>query len=463
MRKEIKIAGIAAIGVTGLVVGVAAEKLMSQREIDQAALNYLNSRTPQTTTPLSRNPKDSKVLSLTSTPTQTEVPLGFAVIPQELNMNTYRENAQTESHVWKKVIDGLKKDYQDKDKLKASNSLLTTLANPPLSQNPIVFGVYKSDPKTEPGLWQTPEDWDNFKDLYGLTPDTKVLSLFRTNQNAVDTAGIFGRADDRDAIAYYVASLIVAHKHPKEFENTTIDDLNKGNLPPQFKGEILDTEDSIFVRIQLGFLKNSDEETQRRAKNSDASSKIPKDAQRPDQYKSCDVFRPKRGKREDQQQSVRVVTHTDGGNNTFEGSNVGAEGSLITISIDPKTGNWGVRSITNRNYPTNLYDKNAVSSSDAAGEQEINCGTGKPPATAIPQGEGPSQGQPEKPQPTQPGKITEVPAPTNSDVLRTPTQAPSFPTPSRTTPTPIPVGAVIGLGGAFVERKRFIRRISSRR
>src|SRR5581483_10039437 len=114
----------------------------------------------------------------------------------------------------------------------------------------VTFG---SKPQTEPGLWQTPDDWDNFRDIYGLTRETPVLSLLRTNDNGLLTAGITGTADDRDAIAYYLSAAITFNKHKddsSDLANVTIADLNSANYPQKYDQEISDTEDAIFGQIQ---------------------------------------------------------------------------------------------------------------------------------------------------------------------------------------------------------------------
>src|SRR5258708_3549484 len=250
----------------------------------------------------------------------------FAVIPQELNLNNFRKDATTESQVWLKILDQTKNDYAKKDLLKGSNSMLTTLSNlPATNANSSInfrkdFGV---NPKTEPGLWQTPGDWDNFRDLYQLDSNTTLLSMIRINENKLMTAGIYGRTDDKDAVTYYMAGLIVASKHETVFTNTTIGDLRTGKYPAQFDAELVQTQNQIYAQIQRNFLQTSAEENTRRANGSDGSSQIPDKFRKPDQDQVCEVGMASSKIRDGQQQFIHLVTETDGGAETFDTVNVG--------------------------------------------------------------------------------------------------------------------------------------------
>src|SRR5258708_2346612 len=464
--------GAAVIAGGAVVFGLSKN---NEVNIAQATSNFLKSRTlqvinvnvPVTLTPdlkqtndylsnllLSATPKKdvAQVSTLTIVPptimpTTTLIQAGIvnttedlsAILPQELPLNTYRLNTMSQSEVWVNIVNGLIADYPKKGEMKGANSLLTTLANLPTKTNySIAFQDFGPYPVSEPGLGHNQDDFKNYKDVYELVKhqEIKLSSLTRDNGDFY-TSGIYGRADDRDAIAWFEAWTVLYWQNQERLKDTTIADIFNNDSYSDLRVQLVSLQNQTLARIQKRFLNLTQDEIQRRANKNgvDASAYLSPEYQKSNQYESCDVYEMNANKRTDQRQNIRLVTHMKGAKEVFRSADVDKEGILITISIDKKNvKNWGVRGITDRWYfDSNIYGKipqeNALQ--NAAGEQELPCGESVPvklTVTAVPvRPQAQSQPGPKGPESTQPPAVYPTSGPTNVDRF---TPGPTQPAPT---------------------------------
>ncbi|OGM05550.1 hypothetical protein A2125_02705 [Candidatus Woesebacteria bacterium GWB1_43_5] len=271
------------------------------------------------------------------------------------------------------------------------NSTLTSLVNR------LARGV-SADPLEEPGLGQIEEDIEGIDfagDIFADEGEIDVDGLAHTNEEGVYTMAIFGPAHERD---YMLAVLAVANHYylnPEDYVVTNGDGSTRVLTlaevfdDPGFWGQIAANQDGFLAEIQEQSLGVSEVEQERRRTSTpdDISASLPEALQIPDQYVSCDVFRPNDESlsRNQQLQSTRRVVHTAVGGMTFGDADSETENLLYVLAIGEEVQDMDAFTFRSYEDPDSL-DSNQIKA--VVGEEERPCGEGQKtlPTPTLPAG-----------------------------------------------------------------------------
>lgn len=315
------------------------------------------------------------------------------------------------------------------------NSYLSSLVNPFSTKD---FGV---DPLTEPGLGQTYDDILTYRNISDFSTGlglAAVRDLAHLNNNGLRTMGIFGPANDKDAMAAIlaVAHLYDADNNPGIEGDMTLDQVFND---PKLEPEVRKQQQEFLNKIREKDLGPSKIEEQRIVNQdpNDVSHLLPKDLRDGDQFSTCEVDRPlaDSGLRQDQLQNLHEVPHIDNGSDSFVEADLNNESLLMAWAMD-QDGRWGFRAFTDREFK----DFNPGS---ASGDQLLNCGVEVPVEVPTP-----TVTPTQTVYPTPTGAVITFPTPTKPffTVTPAPTQPiqPTVDQPGQSTPmvdTPMPTPA----------------------
>jgi hypothetical protein len=371
----------------------------------------------------------------TAVPTENNTFFNTQSYPGEFSFNNLLDTTEDNDQLMNKVKDHLKANFGATDR---SNSTTTSLFNS-------FDKPFNPDPLKEGGLGQTTNDINRYRNVLDVFNSYIAIdAIAHTNDNGLITVGVYGNANDRDAMAAYLATALAYNKNPRNFNG--VNTAGFAMEESRTARVIAPWQTKILGKIQKQFIPGlSQEETDRRNPQNtidfDGSAQLNPSLQKPDQWISCDVYRvmdeAEKQTRENQMQNKRLVTHKAEDIYRFYEGNSEAEMVLMVLSIK-QTGEWKVGAFTFRGYDGYKNNTKPVVEgqiNSAVGEQMLPCGVSQP-AVATPF-RAAAEGTPEATVVVTPTR----PAPTTTyspGQTRVPTATGVGPTPNAPTPPNTP-------------------------
>ncbi|CAN5353293.1 hypothetical protein BH10PAT1_BH10PAT1_5240 [soil metagenome] len=232
----------------------------------------------------------------------------------------------------------------DRTTILRTNSTLSSLVNK--------FGKgVSADPDNEPGLSQTRKDIEGYitgEDVLKQLDTMKVSDIFHTNENGLETAGIFVEANNRDFGVAFLATGLAAEKGQIDGNQTLADAWKNKQALITIRG----IQNQMFAEMQKTNLGVSKAESDRRTSKDekDLSNYLPKELQYADQSISCDVERPSADLRDKQLQTPREVLHKEQSTEDLNNSNTENETDLYVTGYNKQTGLVDTDGFTFRGY-----------------------------------------------------------------------------------------------------------------